>query len=209
MSGLGDDSGYAPRPGDVETIASGEPDYDPDDRSGPLGLGRPPADDSRVKIRLHGHPATYVVRVTTSREHGPQLTELAVTADDGAVLTPDAVAAIPVRRLAAAAAQWIEQWGGRVMFVGDMAETTARPDLDRDGKLPKVYRAAQIAERALALGLPVRPTVAAELVVSKSTVDRLLKRAKSEGWLDDTPLPKQPPASPSRRPLRSPATEGN
>ena len=52
--------------------------------------------------------------------------------------------------------------------------------------------AARIADKALALGLAVRPTVAAELGVSKTTVDRLLKRAKAEGWFDDEPLPKRP-----------------
>ena len=28
--------------------------------------------------------------------------------------------------------------------------------------------------------------------MSKTTVDRLLKRAKAEGWFDDEPLPKRP-----------------
>jgi DNA-binding transcriptional regulator LsrR (DeoR family) len=33
--------------------------------------------------------------------------------------------------------------------------------------------------------LPVRPTVAAELNVRTRTVDRLLAKAKAEGWFDD------------------------
>ena len=57
----------------------------------------------------------------------------------------------------------------------------------------RVHQAAMLAERALALGQPVRPTVAAELNVSKTTVDRLLKRAKAEGLFEDRPLPKRPP----------------
>jgi hypothetical protein len=86
------------------------------------------------------------------------------------------------------AAQWIERWGGQVAFVGDVAETHSQPD----NPAPKVYEAAHHANKALALGLSVRPHVAKQLNVSKTTVDRLLKRAKAEGCFDDAPLPKKP-----------------
>ena len=40
--------------------------------------------------------------------------------------------------------------------------------------------------------MPVRPTVAKELNVSTRTVDRLLAKAKAQGWFDNQPLPKRP-----------------
>ncbi|WP_111510619.1 hypothetical protein [Mycobacterium kyogaense] len=132
---------------------------------------------------------TYVVRVTTSRGSGPVLTELTLTADDGAAVDYAAVRAFSVRRLAVTAAQWIERLGGQIGYPDDTAEVHTQPE-NHD---PRVYQAAHIAERALALGQPVRPTVAAELHVSTKTVDRLLKRAKAEGWFDGEPLPKRPP----------------
>ncbi|BBZ08301.1 hypothetical protein MDOR_24700 [Mycolicibacterium doricum] len=177
--------------GDVESVDYADPDPKPGSHSGPFG--RTPRPDERVAIRLAGHPVTYVVRVTTSRGSGPALTELTLTADDGAVVGYDEVRAFSVRRLAVTAAQWIERCGGQIGYVDDTAEVQTQPE-NHD---PRVYRAAQIAERALALGQPVRPTVAAELHVSTKTVDRLLKRARSEGWFDDEPLPKRPPPRPS------------
>jgi len=103
--------------------------------------------------------------------------------------TTRVVRAVPVRRLAHTAAQWIERCGGQVGYPDDTAETLTQPD-NHD---PRVWKAAQVAEKALSLGRSVRPTVAAELHVSPSTVDRLLKRAKAEGWFDGQPLPKRPP----------------
>ncbi|BCP04600.1 helix-turn-helix domain-containing protein [Mycobacterium paraintracellulare] len=183
----------APQPGDVESVDYADPDPSPGTRTGPFR--RVPEADERVAIRLVGHAVTYVVRVTTSRRSGPSLTELTLIADDGTTVDYADVRAVPVRRLAVTAAQWIERCGGQVGFVDDVAETFTRPD----EQAPPVYRAAQIAERALALGLPVRPTVADELNVSASTVDRLLRRAKAEGWFDGQPLPKRPPARRRRR----------
>lgn len=182
-----------PQPGDVESVNYADPDPSPGAHTGPFR--RVPEPDERVAIRLVGHAVTYVVTVTTSRRSGPGLTELTLIADSGSVVDYADVRAVPVRRLAVAAAQWIERCGGQVGFVDDVAETFTRPD----EQAPPVYRAAQIAERALALGLPVRPTVAAELNVSPSTVDRLLKRAKAEGWHDGQPLPKRPPVRRRRR----------
>jgi len=95
---------------------------------------------------------------------------------------------VPVRRLAYTAAQWIERWCGHIGSPADTAEAWTRPE-NND---PNVYRAARIADRALSLGLPVRRTVAEQMAVSTRTVDRLLKRAKAEGWLSDEPLPKRP-----------------
>ncbi|ULE33350.1 hypothetical protein [Mycobacterium sp. IDR2000157661] len=186
MKSVGGDS-PEPQRGDVVSIESGEPDHG-DHSSGPLGIGPPPEPDSRVRIRLHDFPFTFVVRVSTDKRTGPQVAELTIAADDGQAVDYAAIRAVPVRRLAHSAAQWIARWGGQVGFVGDVAETFSQPD----NPAPKVYEAAKLANNALALGLPVRPYVAQQLIVSKTTVDRLLKRARAEGWLDDEPLPKRP-----------------
>jgi hypothetical protein len=177
------------RKGDVDKVEYADPP-DADTRTGPLG--RVPNDDERVSIRLVGHPFRYVVRVVTAKGREPRLTELTMRADDPTARDGDVSHAtlreVPVRRLAYTAAQWIERWGGQIGSPDDTVETRTQPE-NHD---PKVYRAAQIAERALSLGQPVRPTVAAALEVSTRTVDRLLKRAKAEGWLSDGPLPKRP-----------------
>lgn len=173
------------RRGDVESVDYADP---PDAETRTGALGRVPNDDERVAIRLVGHPFRYIVRVATARGRDPRLTELTMRADDGGDIDHTAMRQVPVRRLAYTAAQWIQRWGGLIGSPDDTAETRTQPE-NHD---PKVYRAAQIADRAVSLGQPVRPTVAAELNVSTRTVDRLLKRAKAEGWLSDDPLPKRP-----------------
>jgi hypothetical protein len=190
-----------PRPGDVETVESGEPPRADETGTGPRGLGAPPGPDDRVAIRLYRHPFTFTVRVATDRRSGPLLTELTITADDGGAVDYAAVRAVPVRRLAQTAAQWIQRWGGQIAFVGDTAQTWTRPE----NSDPNVYRAATIADKALSLGLPVRSTVAAELGVSTRTVDRLLKRAKAQGWFDADSLPKRP--QPPQRDTTAATTE--
>ena len=172
-----------PQPGDVVSVNYANPPSAAT-RIGPLG--RVPEDDERVAIRLHAIPFTFAVRVTTDKHTGPRLVELTLTADDGQTIDAANLRAVPVRRLAASAAQWIEQYGGQVWQVGDVTETFSQPEKPA----PQIWDAAQHANKALALGLPVRPYVAKQLIVSKTTVDRLLKRAKAEGWLDDQPLPK-------------------
>lgn len=172
-----------PQPGEVVSVDYADPPTS-DTRTGPLG--RIPQDDERVAIRLHAIPFTFAVRVTTDKHAGPRVTELDITADEGHAVERTVLQSIPVRRLAASAAQWIEQYGGQVWPVGDVTETFRRPE----NPSPQVWDAAQHANKALALGLPVRPYVAEQLIVSKSTVDRLLKRAKAEGWFEDQPLPK-------------------
>jgi hypothetical protein len=86
-----------------------------------------------------------------------RLTELTMVADS--VREPvdnSAVRSIPVRRLAYTAAQWIDRLAGLLAYVEDTSEVWVRPE-NAD---PKIYSAAQIADQALSLGLPVRPTVA-------------------------------------------------
>ncbi|WP_035760329.1 hypothetical protein [Gordonia amicalis] len=169
--------------GDVESVAYADP---PPDHSG-TGPFRAPRPDERVRVRLHGHPRTYVVRVSTSGRE-PRITELTITADDGQAVDYAALRSIPARRLAYSAVQWLARAGGAFAFPGDQAETHTRPD-DAD---PRVWDAAQIADRALALGLPVRQTVADELTISTRTADRLLAKAKAEGFIDAADLPKRP-----------------
>jgi hypothetical protein len=186
-----------PKRGDVESVTYADPDPAPDRPSGAMTrtgpLGRIPAPDERVKIRLHGHPFTFTVRVQTDKQSGPRLTELAITADEGNAVDYEALRGVPTRRLAYSASQWIARGGGLIALPDDVAQTYSRPDEAADDTAaPKAYRAARIADRALALGLAVRQTVATELEVSKTTVDRLLRRARAEGWFDDAPLPKRP-----------------
>jgi hypothetical protein len=177
-----------PTRGDVESVDFADPDPTPETRTGPFR--RMPAPDERVAIRLDGHPYTYVVRVQTGTRSGPRLTELSITADDGDEIDYNAVRAVPVRRLAVTAAQWINRGGGLFNVPQDLSPEFHTQPENND---PRVFQAAQIADKAIALGLMVRPTVAAELNVSTRTVDRLLKRAKAAGWFDDVPLPKRPP----------------
>ncbi|WP_156520388.1 hypothetical protein [Rhodococcus sp. EPR-157] len=165
-----------PRRGDVESVASGEPNH-------PHGT-----DGGRVIIRLVDHQATYSVRVAIERATEPKMTELTITADVGEAVDYDALRSVPARRLAHTAAQWLHRAGGRLAFPDDTAESRAQPE-NHDSK---AHRAARIANDALALGLPVRPTVAAELNVSTKTVSRLLAKARSEGWFSDDPLPRRP-----------------
>lgn len=191
--------------GDVESVTYADPNPRKGKRTGPLC--RIPKPDERVAIRLHGYPFTFTVRVAPDKQTGPKLTELTITADAGGAVDYEALRSIPARRLAYSAAQWIERGGGLFAFVGDIAETYSQPESPAAAGAPKVYEAARIADKALALGLPVRPTVAAELGVSKTTVDRLLKRAKAEGWFDDEPLPKRP--QPQQRDAITTTTEEN
>lgn len=168
-----------PNRGDVESVNFADPD--------PTFPAKP---GDRVAIRLAGLPFTYAVRVETGSRSGPRLTELTITADDGGTIDYAAVRAVPVRRLAHTAAQWIDRRGLLWAEAQDLyPEVFTQPE-NNDSR---VRTAARIADKAIALGLMVRPTVAAELNVSVRTVDRLLKRARVEGWLDDEPLPKRPP----------------
>lgn len=180
-----------PTRGDVESVDFADPDPAANERSGPFG--RTPAPDERVAIRLHEHPCTYIVRVVTSSKSGPTITELTVRADDGHPVDHAAVRSIPVRRLAHSAAGWIARSGGQVGFVGDYSETLTRPEL-ADSRLAELpWR----IEQAIMDGLPVRPTLAADLNISTATLDRMIAKAKAEGLLDGIEIPRRP--SPQQR----------
>jgi hypothetical protein len=171
-----------PRRGDVVQVEVGKKSADP------------------VKIRLAGHNCTYLVRVALT-DTGPELAELTMIADAGHAIDYESLRAVPARRLAYTAAQHLDRLAGPPNF--SLAAVAGRgwpadriTQFAEDTKPPPtvgVLRAVALAEHALSLGLPVRPTVAAQLGVSKTTVDRLLKRAKAEGLFEDRPLPKRPP----------------
>lgn len=168
-----------PRRGDVESVE--------------------PAGKGQVRIRLHGYPYTFIARPTIrSTDTGPELAELTIISDEDHVVDYEALRAIPARRLAYTAAQHLDPrrrptLAGRRWrhvdpnHVETFAAHTAAPFDAR------VVLAAALAEHAQTLGLPIRATVAEELGVSKRTADRLLKRAKAEGLLEDRPLPRRPP----------------
>lgn len=172
--------------GDVESVDFADPDPRPEAQR---GFHRIPNPDERVAIRLHGHPFTYEVRVAKDKRAGPRMIELKMVADSAREpVDYSVVRSIPVRRLAYTAAQWIDKLAGLMPSWDDTTETRLRPE----SADPKVYLAAQVAKQALSSGMAVRPTVAAELNVSTRTVDRLLAKAKVEGWFEDHPLPKRP-----------------
>lgn len=193
--------------GDVESVGYADADKaaaadaavrasDPVDR---LVQAPTPAPDERVAIRLVGHAMTYYVRVTTSLATGPVITELTLAADDGQAVDYAAVRAIPVRRLAYSAAGWIDRAGGVLAFPGDYAETRARPE----SADPRLSELAWRIESAIKAGEPVRPTVAHDMHVSPSTLDRLIAKARAEGLLKGVELPRRP--QPQQRDTTTPA----
>jgi len=165
------------RAGDVADVRSGEPDGQ-----------RVPEPGERVAIRLHGHAQTYVVRAVADAS-GPRLIELTITADEGGAVDYAAVQPV-VRRLTYTAVQWMARAGGLIAHPDDTAETYARPEQGTDSRLIEVR---DLVTESLALGLPVRKTVAARLRVSPATVDRPIRAAKDEGLIDSNSLPKARP----------------
>jgi hypothetical protein len=178
-----------PQRGDVEDVGFADPDPEKSTRT----KRRIPGRHERVAIRLVGHPMTYVVRVNTSTTSGPTITELTLLADEGRAVDYAAVRAIPVRRLAHSAAGWIDRAGGLFAFPGDYGETHTRPE-NAD---PRLSELAWRIESAIMSGEPARPTVAREMHVSTSTLDRMIAKARAEGLLDGIELPRRP--SPQQR----------
>ncbi|MCA4726901.1 hypothetical protein [Mycolicibacterium fortuitum] len=176
-----------PQRGDVVSV----------DFADPVAQQRMPKPGDRLAIRLHDHPMTYIVRVTTSRTSGPTISELTVRADEGHIVDYNAVRAIPVRRLAYSAAGWIDRAGGLFGFAGDYSETYTRPEIAATSPNDRLSELPWRIESAIMNGEPVRPTVARELNVSTSTLDRMIAKARAEGLLDGVELPRRP--SPQQR----------
>lgn len=176
--------------GDVESV-----DYADPPKKGTKPRYRTPKPDERVAIRLHDHPYTYVVRVTATKGNAPALAELTIVADDPGSEPVDyeALRSVPARRLAYSARQWISRGGGAFAMPDDQRDTFTQPD-NADDRLVKL---PDLIENAIMDGLPVRPTVAAQLGVAKRTLDRMISKARAEGLLDGIEIPRRP--SPKQR----------
>ncbi|BBY76594.1 hypothetical protein MPRF_34930 [Mycolicibacterium parafortuitum] len=75
----------------------------------------------------------------------------------------------------------------------DQRDTLAQPENADD----RLVRLPDLIENAIMDGLPVRPTVAAQLRVSTATLDRMICKARDEGLLDGIEIPRRP--SPKQR----------
>lgn len=160
----------------------------------PVRDGRLPAMDGPVVVELHGHRHRYVVRAAPT-EHGPVLTDLRVVGDGGA-LDYDALTPLPLRRLAYAAMQWLSSAGGLFADPGDTEKSRTEPEnadhVRRRNKATEelLNAVAEHVTYAVENGLPVQQYVGRKLDRSKPAVARYIARAKAEGFLPDTPLPK-------------------
>lgn len=173
----------------------------------PVMDGRVPALESPVVVELHGHGHhRYVVRAVPT-ESGPVLVELRILGD-GSSLDYDALSPPLARRLAYAAMQWLSSAGGLWATPGDTDETAAKPEeadtIRRRRKATDelLTEVARHVERAVLLGLPIRPYVGQQMNRSKPAVARYIAEAKRQGYLPDTPLPKTQPETrkpPTRR----------
>lgn len=179
-----------PQRGDVVSVDYADPDPRKGKRTGPFD--RIPAPDERAAIRLHGHAATYVVRLAANRKGGPRIAELTVIADDGHAVDHASVRSIPVRRLAYSAAAWIDRAGGQVAYPGDYSETATRPEVATASPWDRLGELHWRIEAAVMDGRAVRPTVAADMGVSTATLDRMIAKAKAEGLLDGVEIPRRP-----------------
>lgn len=149
-----------------------------------------------IEIELVGHVHRYVVRVETGRG-GPRLVGLNIVAPAGVAaptITPAALRAIPARRLAYAAAQFAGRYDGAFALPGDTDETHHRPEAPtaRNKLDDNHYR--EVAERvrsAVAMGAPVRKTVAAAMHTTPPTLDRWIRAAKDRGYLDENDIPRR------------------
>jgi hypothetical protein len=186
--------GTAPQRGDVESVAFADPDKAAQAaRAGasddPFGVPMPD-DDEPVAVRLHGYPYLFVVRVCAGAT-GPAVWHIEITADAGAEVDYNALRSIPLRRIALSAHNWLRRFGGAIAEPGDHDLARRRPD-DRDAISGRLHELVWRVEQAIASGLPVRKTVAAEMQLSTATIDRLIAKAKAGGLMDDIEIPKRP-----------------
>jgi hypothetical protein len=158
--------------------------------------GRIPALASPVVVEINGHPHRYVVRVAPS-PRGPVLVELRMISDTAAPIDYAAIKSVSVGRLAYAAMQWLTSAGGQFAQPGDSAETYAKPEkaesIRRQRKADDALLTdvAAHAAHAVAHGLRVQDHVAEQMNASTATAARWMRKAKAEGFMPDTPLPRR------------------
>ncbi|WP_305779509.1 hypothetical protein [Nocardia nova] len=125
------------------------------------------------------------------------LVDLRMVSDSGAPIDYAAIKAVSVRRLAYAAMQWLTSAGGQFAQPGDTAETLTRPEKavsirgQRKADDALLAEVAEHAAYAVTHGLRVKEHVAERMHTSTATVGRWLRKAKVEGFLDDSPLPRR------------------
>ncbi|MGV9748257.1 hypothetical protein ACWDTG_25625 [Rhodococcus zopfii] len=143
-----------------------------------------------IEVELYGHRHRYRVTVEISPS-GPRLTDLQIT---GPNIDYSTLRAVPARRLAYAAAEYAARSDGRFALPLDTDETDRRPDTPTSrGRLDDAhYR--DVAERvraAVAIGAPVRQTVAAAMHTTVPTLDRWIRTAKNLGYLGEHDIPRR------------------
>lgn len=159
--------------------------------------GRRGTDSGLIEMTLVGHPHRYQVRIETGCG-APCLVELHMVPDDStspAEIDPAAIRAVPVRRLANAAARWISRADGKFTTPDEINDRTVtlRPDRPpsgragggKDRKLDDVHyrQVAELLTTARQSGFPPREYVAEHLGAAIPTVDRWIAEAKRRNFL--------------------------
>lgn len=168
----------------------------------PVMDGRIPALESPVVVELHGHAHRYVVRVART-EDGPVLTELRVVSDNDAPIDYAVMRAVNLRRLIFAALQWLTSAGGQFAQPGDTAESFTKPEKAADirrrrtddySRLTDVAAHVEDALDAIKAGdkeIRIQKFVADRLGVGPAQAQRLIRKAKDQGFLADKQLPRR------------------
>jgi hypothetical protein len=151
--------------------------------------GEPGSADGLIEIPLVRHRHHYRVRIDSGGA-APRLVELhLVSVDDAAEIDPDTIRQVPVRRLAKAAARFINLTEYGVALAGDIDNPTdlERPDHLRGNRKYDAVHYREVARLLMAarrMGLPPREYVAERFApVSLPTVDRWIAEAKKLGFL--------------------------
>jgi len=135
-------------------------------------------------VTLLGHDLEYEV-TTIETDGGPEITHLWIKGEPGRPITTEDLRRIPVRRLASAAARWVDNFNA----IGDRDPNqwsqperaqTKRPRRVGDEHYQQV---AGLAQQAFKDGLKVRDTVGRELNASVYTVDKWLRECRDRGLL--------------------------
>ncbi len=144
-------------------------------------------DTGLIEIPLVGHRSRYHVRVDLSGP-APRLVELRIIADDADDIDPAAMKAVPVRRLASAAAWFVTHADGQFVTVQEVREPArlARPERSVSRHLDDDHyrRVASLLMAARRVGASPRESVAEQMGgVPLATLDRWIAEAKRRGHL--------------------------